>query len=360
MTEMEFTGKTVDEAIATGLQTMGLKREEADIVVLEEGKKGGLFSKGIKACVRISRKKTDGERAVAFLEGVFDILHVTATTELDENAENTRINVITPNTYALIGHRGEVLDSLQVLAGAVANIGREEYKRVVVDCEGYRDKREQTLRRLANKLAEKAVRLGRKVAIEPMTPYERRIIHSTLADSTEVKTTSEGKEPNRFVVVIPNNLRPGADRPDRRGARPRFGENRGNFDRRPRPYPSRRRDGYEKRDYDKRDYDKRDGFEARDGYEKREGYEKRDSYDKRDGYDRREGYEKRDGYEKRGNFDRRGGYDRRRDDRRGRPRASGLPRSKRQPSLGTYLGNSNDLNKGNDAADPSGTDNGEK
>ena len=326
MTELEFTGKTVDEAIETGLQQMGLTRDEADIIVVEEGKKGGLFSKGVKACVRISRKKTDGERAVAFLEGMFDLLHVAATTELDENAENTRINVITPNTYALIGHRGEVLDALQVLAGAVANIGREEYKRIVVDCEGYRDKREQTLKRLANKLAEKAVRTGRKVAIEPMTPYERRIIHATLADSTEVKTTSEGKEPNRFVVVVPNNLRPGADRPDRRGRYDR----KGGFDRKDRrddrnrrPYPPRERSGYEKRE----------GYEKRDNYEKREGYEKRDNYEKREGYDR----------------DRRYG---RRDDRRDRPRASGLPRSKRQPYFGTYLGNSNDMNKSESAEKP--------
>ncbi len=350
MTEMEFTGKTVDEAIETGLQTMGLKREEADIAVLEEGKKGGLFSKGIKACVRISRKKTDGERAVAFLEGMFDLLHVTATTELDEDAEHTRINVITPNTYALIGHRGEVVDSLQVLAGAVANIGREEYKRVVVDCEGYRDKREQTLRRLANKLAEKAVRLGRKVAIEPMTPYERRIIHSTLADSTEVKTTSEGKEPNRFVVVTPNNLRPGADRPDRRGSRPRYGERKGGYDRDRRnskPYQSRSREGYSPRE----------GYEKREGYAPREGYEKREGYAPREGYEKREGYTPREGYEKRDRYDRRGSYDRRRDDRRDRPHASGLPRSKRQPYFGTYLGNSNDLNRGTgeekNPADPS-------
>ena len=326
MTELEFTGKTVDEAIETGLQQMGLTRSEADITVLEEGKKGGLFSKGIKACVRIARKKTDGQRAVVFLEGMFDLLHVAATTELTESEENTCINVITPNTYALIGHRGEVLDALQVLAGAVANIGREEYKRVVVDCEGYRDKREQTLKRLANKLAEKAVRTGRKVAIEPMTPYERRIIHATLADSTEVKTTSEGKEPNRFVVVVPNNLRPGADRPDRRGRYDR----KGGFDRKDRrddrnrrPYPPRERSGYEKRE----------GYEKRDNYEKREGYEKRDNYEKREGYDR----------------DRRYG---RRDDRRDRPRASGLPRSKRQPYFGTYLGNSNDINKSESAEKP--------
>ena len=102
-----------------------------------------------------------------------------------------------------------MLDALQCLAGAIANIGREDYRRVVVDCEGYREKREETLVSLAHKLAAKAVRTGRKVTLEPMNPYERRILHSALSDNTEVKTQSEGKEPNRYVAIIPNNLKPG-------------------------------------------------------------------------------------------------------------------------------------------------------
>ena len=302
MTDYEFTGKTVDEAVDEGLKALGLTREEADIQVLDEGKKGGLFTKGVKARVRIGRKKTDGERAVDFLDGMFGMLGVTATTELEEGGENTKINVITPNSYALIGHRGEMLDALQVLAGAVANIGREEYKRVVVDCEGYREKREETLKRLANKLAEKAVRYGKKLSLEPMTPYERRIIHAALADSTEVKTASEGKEPNRYIVVIPNNLRPGSDRFDRRGG----------FNRERRPY---------NRDRQSRPYDR-----------------DRNYGDRRDGYDR----EKREDrpYNDR---DRRGGYRDRDRNREERPRATGLPRSKRQPYFGTFLGNSNDM-----------------
>ena len=278
MTDYEFTGKTVDEAVDEGLKALGLTREEADIQVLDEGKKGGLFTKGVKARVRIGRKKTDGERAVDFLDGMFGMLGVTATT------------------------RGEMLDALQVLAGAVANIGREEYKRVVVDCEGYREKREETLKRLANKLAEKAVRYGKKLSLEPMTPYERRIIHAALADSTEVKTASEGKEPNRYIVVIPNNLRPGSDRFDRRGG----------FNRDRRPY---------NRDRQSRPYDR-----------------DRNYGDRRDGYDR----EKREDrpYNDR---DRRGGYRDRDRNREERPRATGLPRSKRQPYFGTFLGNSNDM-----------------
>ncbi len=301
MKEYEFTAKTVEEAIDEGLRTLGLTREEASVTVLEEGKKGGLFSKGIKARVLVGKKKTDGERAMVFLEGMFELLGVAATTELDETEEHTTINVISPNTYAVIGHRGEVLDALQVLAGAVANIGREEYKRVVVDCENYRAKREETLRRLACKLAEKAVRTGRKVSIEPMSPYERRIIHAALADSTEVRTVSEGKEPNRYIVVVPNNLRPGSDRP--RGGKPRFGDKK-----------SFGRDRDRKFDRD------------------------------------RKPYEKKNYGEEKGERDRRG-YDRRDRDRFERPRATGLPRSKRQPYFGTFLGNSNDLKK-NEGTEP--------
>ena len=310
MNDYEFSGKTVEEAIEEGLKTLGLTREEASVEVLEEGKKGGLFSKGVKARVKVCKKKTDGERAVAFLEGMFERMNIAAATELDESGEHIRINVVTASSYAVVGHRGEVLDALQVLAGAVANIGREEYERVVVDCEGYRDKREATLKRLAGKLAEKAVRTGRKVSVEPMTPYERRIIHSALADNADVKTVSEGKEPYRYIVVVPNNLRLGAERYDARRGGNRFGgrnERRGGFE--------RREGGYERRD-------------------REEGAERRDD-DRRGGrYDRGE------------RSDRRGGYDRdRRGNREDRPRATGLPRSKRQPYFGTYLGNSNRLNE---------------
>lgn len=281
MKEYEFTGKTVEEAVEEGLKELGLSREDAEICVLEEGKKG-LF-KSVKARVKIFKKITDGERAVEFLDGLYPLLNIAAANELEEDEEHTKINVIATNSYSVIGHRGEILDALQVLAGAVANIGREEYKRVVVDCENYREKREETLKRLANKLAEKAVRTGRKLSLEPMTPYERRVIHSALADSTEVKTQSEGKEPNRYIVVIPNNLRPGSDRFDRR----------------------ERRGGYNDRGRGDRRDDRRGGYNK----ERREGKP----------YDR----------ERRGGRDNRGSS------------YGAKPAAKRTPYFGTYLGNSN-------------------
>ncbi|MBO5240575.1 MAG: protein jag [Clostridia bacterium] len=218
----EFTGKTVEEAIENGLSELGLTKENADIRVLEEGKKK-LFG-FVKARVEIApleenekneeksdvaasvSEKTDGERTIAFLEGLFELLNVTACTELVSEGEKIEINVTAANTNSIIGKRGETLDAVQTLAGAVANTGREEYKRVVVDCENYRENREATLKKLAENLAQKATRLGKKIKLEPMNPYERRIIHSALSEIEGVRTESEGKEPNRYIVVIPDNL----------------------------------------------------------------------------------------------------------------------------------------------------------
>jgi spoIIIJ-associated protein len=235
--ENVFYGKSVEEAIEQGLATLNLTAEDADIEVLDEGKKK-LFG-GVKAKVKITKKLSDGNRAMAFVDGLFNLLKINAVTELLKDEEDrVEINVQTTSSHTVIGRHGEVLDAIQCIAGAVANIGNEEYKKVVVDCENYRAGREKTLNELANKLAKKAVEKGRKVTLEPMNPYERRIIHAALANSTEVKTESSGKEPNRFVVIVPNNLKP-YERSERRyNDRGRGdknfnnrGERKGNFNR---------------------------------------------------------------------------------------------------------------------------------
>ncbi len=234
----EFTGKTVDEAVKNGLTELGLTENDVEITVLEEGKKK-LFG-SIKARVEITVKTaekieekteveevveeeviventtistpvlddnaTDGERTVAFLEGLFKLLNVTACTELVSEGEKVEINVTAANSTSIIGKHGAMLDAIQTLAGAVANTGRDDYKRVVVDCENYRENRENTLNKLAENLAQKAIRLGKKIQLEPMNPYERRIIHAALSEREGVSTISEGKEPNRYIVVIPDNL----------------------------------------------------------------------------------------------------------------------------------------------------------
>ena len=258
MTYTEFTGKTVEEAVEKGLKEFGITAEQADIRVLEEGKKK-LFG-SIKARVEIAVKEaaqsvetakenvapasvntkgmTDGERTVVFLEGLFELLNITACTELVAEGEKVEINVTASNTTSVIGKHGAMLDAIQTLAGAVANTGREDYKRVVVDCENYRENREATLNKLSENLAQKAIRLGKKIKLEPMNPYERRIIHAALSEREGVSTQSEGKEPNRYIVIVPDNLEdpdapaiPARNDRDRRsggrGSRGNFNGNRG-------------------------------------------------------------------------------------------------------------------------------------
>lgn len=224
----EFTGKTIEEAVKEGLKALGLTEECAEITVIEEPQKGFLGIGSKPAKVSVTKKKTDVDNAVEFLDGLFNVLNITATTEVAENEEGKVVlNLIATDSSQLIGYRGEVLDSIQCLASAVYNSGKENYSRLVVDCEGYRGKREETLKNLALKLAAKAVKTGRKVVLEPMNPFERRIIHSTLVDFEGVKTASEGKEPNRYIAIIPDNYDP-TRRNDKYNARRNDGYNRNN------------------------------------------------------------------------------------------------------------------------------------
>ncbi len=211
-----FTAKTVEEAIEEGLKELGVSREEAEIEVLAEGKVRKI-GRSVPAEVRLTvrEKATDGERALRFLEGLFKILGEEVTPILSDESEKIIINLQADSAKGIIGRRGEIIDALQTLAGAVANTGRKVYKRVVVDYENYREQREDTLRHVAEKLAAKAVRFGKRVRLEPMNPYDRRIIHSALMENGGVTTHSEGKEPNRYVVVTPKNMR--SDRNDRNG-----------------------------------------------------------------------------------------------------------------------------------------------
>ncbi|MCD8372085.1 MAG: Jag N-terminal domain-containing protein [Clostridia bacterium] len=302
--ENEFTGKTVEEAVAEGLKTLGITQEEAEITVVEEGKKK-LFG-SVKAKVKVVKKATDSERASAFIDGLLKILKIPAFNEIVSDGEKIEIEIKTTNTSAVIGRRGEVLDAIQCIAGAVANIGRDEYRRVVVDCENYRAAREEKLTAIAVAKAQKAVEKAHRVALDPMSPYERRVVHSALAENAEVKTVSEGKEPLRRVVIIPNNEKP--------------------YERKPykgRPYDNTRRPAQGGRQFnrDKRYGERREGGYKREDGENREGRE----------YNGNRGYRKDGGY----NRDKRYG-DRNND----RSRQSRPARGKKEIYLGTYLGNS--------------------
>lgn len=248
---LNFTGKTVDEAIEAGLAELGLTREEVEVEVLEEGKVRRI-GKSVAAEVKLTVKETakavpspvegsDGARAVAFLKGLFKELGEEVEPVLESEDEKIVINLQSETAKGIIGRRGEVIDALQTLAGAVANTGRKSYKRVVVDFENYRERREETLQHVAEKYAAKAVRQGRKVRLEPMNPYERRIIHAALMNNPDVTTHSEGNEPARFVVITPKNIRYDKNRQGGRGDRNnRGGKFNGNRDKNGnKPYPKR-------------------------------------------------------------------------------------------------------------------------
>lgn len=249
-----FTGKTVEEAVNNGLIELRLTSDEVEVTVLDEGKKK-LFG-SVKAKVKISKKRADGKRAADFIDGLLSIMGITGASEVVSDDESVKINIQTSSSARVIGKRGDVLDAIQCMAGAYTNIGKDEYKKVVVDCENYREQREQTLKELAAKLAAKAIETGRKMSLEPMTPYERRIIHAALVDNEQIKTISEGREPLRYIVVIPYNAKPYD-----RGVR--YGERRNH------------REGGERRYNDgKREFNRRDRGERRDD---RRGGERRQS-----------------------------------------------------------------------------------
>lgn len=234
---VETTGKTVDIAVENGLKEMGLSREQVEVEVLAQG--GGLLK---KARVRLTKKKTPGEKALVFIEGLMDTLEKTCAVEMDETEEDVRFNIIGTDTASIIGHRGEVLDAIQHIASVLANDGLPEgvYKRISVDTEDYRAKREKVLVELAHRLESKAEKTGRKVSLEPMNPAERRIIHAALGESATVTTASEGREPERFVVIIPKNMKqPEGGRRDERNS---FGKHK-------KPFKGRHFDNNKKRTF---------------------------------------------------------------------------------------------------------------
>ncbi len=147
-------------------------------------------------------RATAAGRAQEFLQEVTKLMGVNVSVAVANDEEgNVRVNMEGDTLGILIGRRGETLDALQYLTSLQVNKGQEDYTRVTLDTEGYRAKREEALVRLANRMANRAQKTGRKVSLEPMNPYERRILHSALQDHPAVTTHSEGEEPNRHVVI---------------------------------------------------------------------------------------------------------------------------------------------------------------
>lgn len=244
---LEIEGETVDQALYLGLEQMQLSIDEVEMEVLDYGKKGfiGIGSKParVKLTQReeavipefITKKDSKNDRkndrkkerrekperkqeitqntyfpegtefveneVTEFLSGLMEKMGIEAAVKACQTDNGLKVNIEGKNMGVIIGRRGETLDAIQYLASLIYNKDKNEYHRVTVDTENYRKKREITLTNLAKKMAAQVERTGRKVSLEPMNPFERRIIHFALQPNSAVKTYSEGEEPNRHIVI---------------------------------------------------------------------------------------------------------------------------------------------------------------
>lgn len=204
MREVIKNGKTIEEAIEAGLKELGLAKNEVEVEVLEEPSKGLFGLLGAKnAKVRIIENVVPGKKAVGILEDIFKIMDLEVKIDTEEKDGYIKINLTGPDLGILIGRRGDTLDAIQYYVNLAANKNQEKRVRFVIDVEGYRQRREETLHTLAQRLADKARRKGKDVVLEPMSPYERRIIHTALQNNRDVFTYSEGEEPYRKIVIAP-------------------------------------------------------------------------------------------------------------------------------------------------------------
>lgn len=200
--EIEKTGKTVQEAVNLALEELQADIDNVDIEVIDEGTKG-IFGRlgGKSAKVKITMKRSLAEDAKRFLRIILTKMNIEVSVEGEENEDAVNIRINGRDSGIIIGRRGETLDALQYLTSLVVNKGKDDYKRVTVDIEDYRQRREETLINLASRIADRVVRYRKNVALEPMNPYERRIIHSSLQGNRLIETYSVGEEPNRKVVI---------------------------------------------------------------------------------------------------------------------------------------------------------------
>ena len=204
MDMIEVSAKTVSDAITEACQKLGVTSDKLDYQVVEEGSSGFLGIGAKPAVIKAAVKKSSVEEvARAFLNDVFQAMNMEVVIDIKYNEEEKSMDIeLSGNEMGvLIGKRGQTLDSLQYLTNRVANKMQDGYVRVKLDTEDYRRRRKETLENLAKNIASKVKRTRRTVALEPMNPYERRIIHSALQSDPAVSTHSEGEEPYRKVVV---------------------------------------------------------------------------------------------------------------------------------------------------------------
>lgn len=281
-----FSAKTVEAALNEAAAKWNTTVEELDVEIVEEGS-SGFFGIGSKPAVIKARKKFTLEGAAEeFLYDVFRTmnLEIELETVYNEDEKTMDIDMKGDSMGILIGKRGQTLDSLQYLTSLVVNKYSEDYIRIKLDIENYRERRKETLETLARNIAQKVKRTRRPVSLEPMNPYERRIIHSALQNDKMVTTRSEGEEPYRYVIISLKrekkeytkekeyNSRSGGYRRDYGNNNNRSGRNRRNSSRQDRMDRSERTDEVSRtsvrRDYSsgssyRRDFGRRDPYTPR-------------------------------------------------------------------------------------------------
>lgn len=202
--EIEKTGKTIDDAKRAALEELQVAENMVEFEVLEEPSKGFLGLIGNKPARILARLRelTPAEKAEEFLASIFEAMKLEVRIAPMDTKDGVVMNLIGENLGILIGKHGQTLDSLQYLANLAANKGLVEDKvRIILDIENYRSRREDTLRRLAMRLADKVRRTGERIVLEPMNRHERKIIHMALQNNYRISTYSSGEEPYRKVVI---------------------------------------------------------------------------------------------------------------------------------------------------------------
>lgn len=210
---VEKSGKTIDEAVNEALLELGTTRENVEIEVLSEGKRGILGLGAEEAKVRIKMEQSPLQKAESYVGEVMKRFGIEVALKGSFEDETVKIEIVgdSEEVGKVIGRRGDTLDALQYLTSLVVNKGEEDYIRVNVDTENYRGKREETLIKLAKRMAGIVARSRKSITLEPMNPNERRIIHSALQEYRNVTTYSTGKDPNRSVVITTKKKEYGED-----------------------------------------------------------------------------------------------------------------------------------------------------
>lgn len=201
---IEFTGKTVDDALTNALVELGVTSDQIEYEVLEKGSSGFLGFNSKPAKIKARKKYTVVDHIRNFLSQVFDAMGLEVEILINASAEEENVYDVElkgAEMGVLIGKRGQTLDSLQYLTNLAINKHSDTYTRVKLDTEDYRKRRKDTLENLAKNIAYKVKRTKKAVSLEPMNPFERRVIHSALQNDHYVSTHSEGDEPYRHVVI---------------------------------------------------------------------------------------------------------------------------------------------------------------